>query len=323
MVDSLRSGETFGGATQSWPLASATRAMCLASPATCMRQAHAADVCIAARRPSDDVGRAGAIGACGCIHTHQYRTRIHPFTTTASLGSAAPRSRGSRRSKGVTRQVRERVQLSQDRVRTIYNGFAVDRIRSLGQQAVSHPWFNDADTPIVLAVGRSAPSKDHPTLVAAFCRVRRRRGARLVFIGEFPTAERSHLPGPRQSPSHAATSPFIDFDENPYCLHAPSVCVRELLALGRLSSALLEAMASGTLSLQTDAPFGTAEILADGRWGALVPVGDAVRLAQAIEATLDGERPSARDLQRRAADFDASACAIEYEKLFAEVVAAA
>ena len=82
-------------------------------------------------------------------------------------------------------------------------------------------------------------------------------------------------------------------------------------------------MASGTPVVATTHPLGQPEILADGRWGALVPVGDAVRLAQAIEATLDGERPSARDLQRRAADFDASACAIEYEKLFAEVVAAA
>ena len=225
-------------------------------------------------------------------------------------------------SKGVTRQVRERLQLPQDRVRTIYNGFAVDRIRSLSQQAVSHPWFNDADTPIVLAVGRSALSKDHPTLVAAFCRVRRRRGARLVFIGEFPAAERRHLLTTAE-PFARSDIAFIDFDENPYrYMRLASVFVNSSRWEG-LSSALLEAMASGTPVVATDAPFGTAEILANGRWGALVPVGDAVRLAQAIEATLDGERPSTRDLQRRAADFDASTCAIEYEKLFAEVVAAA
>ena len=225
-------------------------------------------------------------------------------------------------SKGLTRQVRQRVQLAPDRVHTIYNGFATDHIRCLSQQAVRHPWFNDTGTPTVLAVGRSSPQKDHPTLVAAFCRVRRRRSARLVFIGEFSAAERRTLLATAQ-PSDRSDIAFIDFDENPYrYMRLASVFVNSSRWEG-LASVLLEAMASGTPVVATDAPFGTAEILEDGRWGALVPIGDAVRLAQAIEAALDGERPSARDLQRRAADFDASACVAAYEKLFAEVVGAA
>ena len=224
-------------------------------------------------------------------------------------------------SKGLTSQVRERAQLAQDRVRTIYNGFATDRIRRLGQQAVCHPWFNDAGTPVILNVGRSSPQKDHPTLVAAFCRVRRRRRARLVFMGEFSATARRNLLA-TADPCVRGDIAFIDFDENPYrYMRLAAVFVNSSRWEG-LASALLEAMANGTPVVATDAPFGTAEILQDGRWGALVPVGDTACLAQAIEATLDGARPCARDLQRRAADFDASACVAAYEKLFADVVAA-
>ena len=225
-------------------------------------------------------------------------------------------------SKGVTRQVRDLAQLAQDRVRTIYNGCAMDRIRRLGRQAVRHPWFNDASTPVILAVGRSCPQKDYPTLVAAFCRVRQRRDARLAFLGAFPAADKRKLLA-MAAPCARGDIAFIGFDENPYRYMRLAAVLVSASRWEGLSGVLLEAMASGTPVVGTDAPFGTAEILEGGRWGALVPVGDAAKLAQAIEATLDGERPSAHDLQNRAADFDVGSYVAAYEKLFAEVAAAA
>ena len=65
---------------------------------------------------------------------------------------------------------------------------------------------------------------------------------------------------------------------------------------------LIQAMACGTPVVSTDCPTGPREILEDGRWGALVPVGDAERLAAAMAAALDSrDRP---DVRQRAADFD-------------------
>ena len=53
---------------------------------------------------------------------------------------------------------------------------------------------------------------------------------------------------------------------------------------------LIEALASGCPVISTDCPGGSREILADGMYGDLVPVGDAKSMAAAICGILDGKR---------------------------------
>ena len=46
-------------------------------------------------------------------------------------------------------------------------------------------------------------------------------------------------------------------------------------------------MEAGAAIVSTDCPFGPSEILDDGRFGRLVPVGDSQALAEALGAELD------------------------------------
>ena len=91
-----------------------------------------------------------------------------------------------------------------------------------------------------------------------------------------------------------------------------------VLALSSLyegfGNVLVEAMAVGTPVVSVDCPDGPAEILGRGRWGTLVPLGDAAGLARAIAAALD-DRSDGKARQARAMEFSAQAIASRYRTL--------
>mgnify|MGYP002063773843 CR=1 FL=1 len=49
---------------------------------------------------------------------------------------------------------------------------------------MSHPWFEADAPPVILGAGRLGQAKDFPTLIRAFARVRQKRPARLMILGE-------------------------------------------------------------------------------------------------------------------------------------------
>jgi Glycosyl transferases group 1 len=66
-----------------------------------------------------------------------------------------------------------------------------------------------------------------------------------------------------------------------------------------LPGVLIQALACGCPVVSTNCPSGPAEVLDQGRFGPLVPVGDAAALARAIEQVLD-HPPAAESLRARA-----------------------
>jgi glycosyltransferase involved in cell wall biosynthesis len=92
------------------------------------------------------------------------------------------------------------------------------------------------------------------------------------------------------------------FVDNPYAYMTQSNIFALSSAWEGFANALAEAVACGCPSVSTDCPSGPAEILADGAYGRLVPVGDDAALAEAIEATLDNPPDRAR-LRRRGAEY--------------------
>lgn len=224
-------------------------------------------------------------------------------------------------SRSVAGQATAMLGLDPDRVHAIYNGVRADDIRRRSAEPPAHPWFSGGGPPVVLSVGRFAPQKDHPTLVEAFARVRRRRVARLVVMGASAARDRRALRTCALLHGVGEDVDAVDFDANPFRYMRRAAVFALSSRWEGLGLGLLEALACGTPVVSTDAPFGPAEILGGGRWGALVPVGDADALAEALGRALAGERPAAAALRARAAEFGVDRMVDAYERLLAEVAA--
>lgn len=195
------------------------------------------------------------------------------------------------------------------RIVTVPNGVALDRIDEKAAARVEHPWLQAAGEPILLAVGRLVEKKDYPTLLEALRMVRRVRPARLIILGEGP--ERCRLEDLARKLGLEQFVSMPGFCANPfaYCARA-SVYVLASISEG-MPSSLIEALACGCPVVSTDCPSGPAEILDDGRYGALVPVGNPQGLAEAILDTLRQPRTDER-LRARAAEYSVEECVERY-----------
>ena len=157
------------------------------------------------------------------------------------------------------------------------------------REPVCHPWFEDSRIPVVLTAARLVSFKDLPTLLRAFAIVVERRAARLVLLGDGP--ERPHLEALARQLGIREQVDFLGFQANPFAYMARAQVFVLSSAVEGLPGVLIQAMACGTSVVSTDAPGGAGEILDGGRWGKLVPIGDAVAMADAIGETIDEPTP--------------------------------
>ncbi len=215
-------------------------------------------------------------------------------------------------SRGAAEDLTDRVPAVRGRTRVIWN--AVDVPPRASVAAVPHPWFENPGPPIVLSVGRLDAGKDHRTLLKAFAEVRRRRPVRLVVLGEGPL--RASLESLSRSLGVDGCVDFPGFQPNPYGYMARAQVFAFSSRFEGMPVVLLEALAFGTPVVSTDCPHGPAEILEEGRWGRLVPVGDWRSMAEAVLATLESP-PAPGPLIDRARAFSAFSTAGRFaEALF-------
>ena len=151
-----------------------------------------------------------------------------------------------------------------------------------------HPWLQDKKCRTLVSAGAYVLNKGHMTILTAFSELARRGvSARVVVFGrgelerKYKEYVAKHCLGNMVS--------IAGFTDN--------ILAEERVSDGYILSsetesfgiALVEAMACGCPVIATDAPFGPREILQDGRYGRLVPVGDYVAMADAIEELCKGK----------------------------------
>ncbi|MBD1847512.1 glycosyltransferase [Cyanobacteria bacterium FACHB-63] len=187
-------------------------------------------------------------------------------------------------SHGVAEDLSRITRLERDRIQVIYNPIITPELFTLAEEPVEHPWFRSGEPPLILAVGRLHPQKDFPTLIRAFAQVRRVRSARLVILGDGP--ERERLGELIESLDLTDDVALLGFAQNPYAYMAKAAVLVLSSAWEGLSNVLVEAMALGTPIVSTDCKSGPAEVLAQGSYGELTPVGDSDAIASAILKTL-------------------------------------
>ena len=192
-------------------------------------------------------------------------------------------------SRGVADDLIEVTGLPRERIQVLYNPVVTPEMRQKAAAPLTHPWFESGQPPVILAVGRLTQQKDFPTLIRAFAQVRRARPARLLILGEGP--DRSSLQALIEQLGLVDDIALPGFVENPYAyMRRASLYVLSSQWEG-LPTVLIEALYCGSPVIATDCPSGPREILADGKYGLLVPVGDVPALTRAIETGLAGKAP--------------------------------
>lgn len=188
---------------------------------------------------------------------------------------------------------------------TLYNPAIPPELPALAAQPVDHPWLQQGQPPVILAVGRLSHEKRFDLLVRAFAQVKGRREARLIILGQGPLLTDLH-----QLAATLGVSQFVDFpgfDPNPYRYMQRAAVFALTSESEGLPTVIIEALATGLPVVSTDCPSGPRELLQGGKWGQLVPTGSPQAIAEALEIALERgrviEQPVAGALEEHLSQF--------------------
>lgn len=204
------------------------------------------------------------------------------------------------------------------RTSVLYNYRDFSRIDRLAD-AAAPPWPRPGRW--IIAVGRLHADKGFDILLEAMQQLRRDVPlAELAILGQGPDEAALRDQARRLGISEHVH--FLGFQANPYpYFRAADAFVLSSRREG-MPGVLIEALACRTPVVAADCPTGPREILEEGRFGPLAPVGDAAALARAIRQVLESPpSPEKREEARRAMleRFDISLCRQTLENVLCDV----
>jgi len=219
-------------------------------------------------------------------------------------------------SQGVADDLVRTLELPAKSISTIYNPVVSENLVQRASEPLSHPWFSGDGPPVLLTVGGFKPAKDHATLLKAFAIVRKEQTVRLVILGEGKL--RKSLTSLAENLGITEDLEMPGFVENPYQYMARASLFVFPSVFEGFGMVLVEALACGCPIVSTDCPSGPAEILGQGRFGTLVPIGEELSLARAITDALETRHDKAMLIARGKA-FSLDCATEKYLELIAEI----
>lgn len=218
-------------------------------------------------------------------------------------------------SKGVADDLVKSCGVSGRNMRIIYNPVITSTFCTQTQRLPSHPWAIEKKVPLVVASGRLQPHKDFETLLKAIKLVINERNVKLLILGEGPERPKLELMIHQLGLSDSVQ--LAGFIRNPYSVMA---CADLFVLSSRcegLPTVMIEALALGLNIVSTDCESGPREILDHGRFGRLVPVGDAGAIASGILYCLKNPM-SSELLTARGCSFSQDEAGRQYENIIVE-----
>ncbi|KAA9395875.1 glycosyltransferase [Haloarcula sp. CBA1130] len=221
-------------------------------------------------------------------------------------------------SEGVADSLVNQTPVDRGDVSVLHNPVDVERIRERASQPVDHDWVENSDRDVVLFVGRHAGQKNLNGWVRAFEQVvDRNPDVRAIIAGKGQCREDVVATVEQRGLSDVVSLPgYVD---NPYRYMSKADTFLLSSRYEGLPTVLIECLSVGCPVVSTDCPSGPREILSDGEYGTLVPVGDVDGLANAVCDTL-ASPPDPERLRSRAGDFSPQPVFDEYERFLTEYV---
>ena len=201
--------------------------------------------------------------------------------------------------------------IAEEKVRTIYNPVVTENLKQQAREPVDHPWFREGAPPVVLGAGRLEKQKDFETLIRAFSRIRKSTTARLVILGK--GSRKSQLEELAHALEVRDDVLLPGFVDNPFKYMARAGVFALSSRFEGLPGVLIQAMATGCPVVSTDCPSGPREILEEGRYGPLVPVGDPEALAEGIRSVFS-DPPSTTTMKESAERFSEEKAVERYSR---------
>ena len=240
----------------------------------------------------------------GGIHRLMLRTSIRATYPWAAARVAV--------SSGVADDLSALSGINRDKFTVIHNPMSIPDTIEISLQAAEAAW-DGWNGPRIITAGQFKRQKNHQLLLVAFKRLLANLDARLMLLG---TGElEDEVKGVARALGVSGKVIFAGQVENPLAYYKTADMFVLSSDYEGFGNVIVEALACGTPVVSTDRRSGPADILERGRYGTLVPTGDADAMAGAMLQTLQAP-PDPESLKRRAQEFSALNVSRQYLKLF-------